>query len=335
MCLRPKWIYKKGKYKKNNYRGIAGEQYEIGAYSKCGTCTQCINEKCNNWVVRNYYEQKQHQKICFITLTYEYNPIILVKKDLQDFFKRLRTRLDRTSGEKIRYFASGEYGALNHRPHYHVIIYGWNDAAPNYLTINKRKNICYQAQLIQECWGHGRTSYQEFNTHEIPYTTLYTTANDEFKKAYKLTMAKAKKIESLYKSAQIDEKRRKELTDNIISIYEEMREKKARYMLIKEYNTWSIGLGWQQFEQEYNKSNNYTWTEYIEDKEFATPSPWVKKLANQGDITAAEEMLKREEMIAQAATEDEERTKNTIRIMAQRKKEILEWKTQKTVVETL
>ena len=148
-------------------------------------------------------------------------------------------------------------------------------------------------------------------------------------------MQKAKKIESLYKSAQIDEKRRKELTENIITIYEEMREKKAKYMLIKEFNTWSIGLGWQQFEEEYNRASNYTWTEYIEDKEFATPSSWVKKLANQGDIAAAEEMRKREEIIAQAATEDEERTKNTIKIMAQRKKEIMEWKTQKTVVENL
>ena len=193
MCLNPKWIYKKGNYKQDNYNGMQGEFYEIGTYSKCGHCEQCINEKCNNWVVRNYYEEKQHERKCFITLTYRDNPYIIVRKDLQDFMKRLRTRLDRTTEEKIRMFGNMEYGEINGRPHGHVIIYGWDDKNAKYLDINAKKNIVYQSSIIQDCWNLGRTSYQEFADNEIPYLTLYETPAEKFSKAYKLTREKVKK----------------------------------------------------------------------------------------------------------------------------------------------
>ena len=104
MCLNPKLIYKKGHYKEDNYRGKKGELYELGTYSKCGCCEQCINDKMNNWVVRNYWESKRHVRKSFITVTYEENPYILVKKDFQDFLKRLRIHLDRSTGEKVRFF---------------------------------------------------------------------------------------------------------------------------------------------------------------------------------------------------------------------------------------
>lgn len=56
----------------------------------------------------------------------------LCKRDLQLFFKRLRKR----THEKIKYYAVGEYGTDNWRPHYHAIIFNarediilaaWND----------------------------------------------------------------------------------------------------------------------------------------------------------------------------------------------------------------
>lgn len=115
MCLEPKWIYKRGKYKKSNYRGQEGESYELGTYSKCGHCEICTAEKSNNWVIRNKYESMNAKNTakCFVTLTYKENPCILIKKDLQLFFKRLRRNLEYNGFKgKIRYFAAGEYGTL-------------------------------------------------------------------------------------------------------------------------------------------------------------------------------------------------------------------------------
>lgn len=336
MCLNPKWIYKKGYYKENNYRGNEGDFYEIGTYSKCGCCEQCVAEKCNNWVIRNYYESKAHQEISFITLTYEENPVILVRKDLQDFMKRLRRYLDYHGYKKVRMFGAGEYGELNGRPHMHIILYGWTDKKPNYLTINKKGNIVYQSKIIQKLWGKGRTSYQEFNEHEIPYVAIYNTPQDEFKKAYKMTMEKAKTLRKYYENNRgLNKSTRKNAIAQLNEIEKEMSEKKEKYYMVKEFNTWSLALGWEKFYDEYSKSSDYTFTEYIEDKEFVTPTPWVKKLANMGDIKAAEEMKRREELIEQSASEEEERIKNLMKVQSRKKKDIMDWKDKKDEIEIL
>jgi hypothetical protein len=66
-----------------------------------------------------------HERNVFLTLTYddEHLPIggSLYKRDLQNFFKRLRKNL---KGRKIKYYACGEYGETTFRPHYHAIIFG-------------------------------------------------------------------------------------------------------------------------------------------------------------------------------------------------------------------
>ena len=58
MCINPKKIELNGEYKEDNWKGKKGERYNVEAFIKCGTCSQCIAEKANNWVIRNYYENK-------------------------------------------------------------------------------------------------------------------------------------------------------------------------------------------------------------------------------------------------------------------------------------
>jgi hypothetical protein len=339
MCLNPKWIYKKGNYKEDNYRGNKGDFYELGTYSKCGSCEVCLAEKCNNWVVRNTFESRDttfnNGRMCFITLTYKENPYIIVKKDFSDFMKRFRTQLDRTTGEKIRFMGCHEYGTHNQRPHHHAIIYGWNDSNADFLTINKKKKLVLQSKLIENCWGLGRTSYQEFNAKEIPYIAIYTTPQEEFKKGYKMTREKLKKLQNLALNPRMNENQRKNLQEELKAINAEFEDEKVKYKLLKESNSWSIGIGWNQFEREYMKSKDYVWEEYIDDSNasFVTPSPWVKKLANMGDIRAMEEMYRREELIKQSATEEEEQMKNIIRVLQNRRKEILEWQDKRQTVE--
>lgn len=336
MCLNPKFIYKKGNYKEDNYRGKKYEFYEIGTYSKCGSCEICINEKMNNWVIRNHYESKAHKRIAFITLTYENSSYILVKKDFQNWLKRFRTYLDRTTGEKIRFFEADEYGELNGRPHSHFLIYGWNDNNPKFLGINKKGNLIFQSKIIQDTWGLGRTSYQEFEAHEIPYLALYETPQDTFKRAYKLTAEKVKKLEEMAKNnLRMKKEQRDNLYNELAAARNELEESKTGYKLIKERNSWSQALGWEEFFKEYQKQPLKCWTVHIEDKEFYVPSPWVKKLANMGDKDATAEMFRREKLIQQSATENEERIKNIMRVQDRRKKEIIDWKTQKTEIEDI
>lgn len=353
MCLKPKWIYKKGNYKESNYRGEKGAFYELGTYTKCGVCSECIAEKCNNWVVRNAYEEKDHVKKCFITLTYKEQPFFLVRKDFQDFMKRFRFEINKEyykklnnvkkglSGEelklwkedhkeefiKTKIYYCGEYGTKHGRCHFHAIIYGWEDENPRYLGVNKKSNIIYQSTIIQKTWGLGRTSYQKFGEHEAPYMSLYSTPQEEFKKSYKMTMEKAKKIRKLIygRKGEITPQYQNLLLE-LEKITKKLEEEKEKYYLIKEFNGWSTALGWKNFERQYDQQRHYVFEEYVGGSaKYATPSPWVKKLANMGDIQAAKEMFRREAIIVQSKNEEEEMLKNLAKEQEKRKKELIEW----------
>lgn len=73
-------------------------------------------------------ENKRSESAHFITLTYdcEHLPLspnnfpTLVKSDFQDYMKRLRLLCE---GHKLKYYACGEYGETNHRPHFHAIVF--------------------------------------------------------------------------------------------------------------------------------------------------------------------------------------------------------------------
>ncbi len=105
----------------------------------CGKCINCRASKAREWAQRLKNEQSQWDREGFLTLTYDDSNLlltskinnnknneliaqgILVKNDLQQFFKLLRYHL---GDKKIKYFACGEYGSHTWRPHYHAILFG-------------------------------------------------------------------------------------------------------------------------------------------------------------------------------------------------------------------
>lgn len=72
---------------------------------------------------------------------YKYGKVLryLRKKDVQDFFKRLRFHLSKYTDASISYYCAGEYGPRTFRPHFHVILFFDNSAIPPVLEecINK------------------------------------------------------------------------------------------------------------------------------------------------------------------------------------------------------
>lgn len=94
----------------------------------CGRCPLCKKRRVDSWVFRLLQEDKISTSAYFVTLTYDtrYVPIspngfmTLRKKDFQDYMKRLRKLC---LGSTLKYYAAGEYGSKNHRPHYHAIIF--------------------------------------------------------------------------------------------------------------------------------------------------------------------------------------------------------------------
>ena len=92
---------------------------KIQLYVPCGKCGACLKRAISDWTLRLKQEMKVSSAAYFTTLTYETSPTMeLCKLDLQKYFKRLRKL-----GFKFSYFALGDYGDVNQRPHYHVIFF--------------------------------------------------------------------------------------------------------------------------------------------------------------------------------------------------------------------
>lgn len=126
----------------------------------CGHCPFCSATRRSDWALRLHYEAKLHDHKSFVTLTYA-DPHLtwknskpqLVKRDLQLFFKRLRKNL---RGEKIRYYAVGEYGSKTLRPHYHVLLFGNCDE-----------------KVIRMSWPYGQVHIGHVNDASVMYCLGY------------------------------------------------------------------------------------------------------------------------------------------------------------------
>lgn len=94
----------------------------------CGKCLECRIQYARVWADRCVLEAKKYKYNYFVTLTYDDHFLpdrnSLDPKDLQLFIKRLRKHYSKKyPGIKIRFLASGEYGDISWRPHYHIILF--------------------------------------------------------------------------------------------------------------------------------------------------------------------------------------------------------------------
>ena len=118
----------------------------------CGKCIGCRIMQREDWTTRIEMEAKMYPKneVWFITLTYDDDHVpgmitatgeilrkvqytwkpggekprsvqTLYYPDVQLFLKKLR----KAYKSKLRFFCAGEYGEQTARPHYHMILYGW------------------------------------------------------------------------------------------------------------------------------------------------------------------------------------------------------------------
>jgi hypothetical protein len=131
-------------------------------------------DKAREWRDRIVLESQGYgsEEVWFLTLTYSdaclprtstpYGAPTLRKRDAQLFLKRLR----KYTGEKLRFFCSGEYGSLSGRPHMHFILFGKLDVVPN-------GGNSYRSAAIEKCWKYGLYDLQVAEPGSIAYTAGY------------------------------------------------------------------------------------------------------------------------------------------------------------------
>lgn len=177
----------------------------------CGKCEACQIRKRKDMAVRLSNEVQCYDECCFLTLTYNKESIpvshpnhqrqvleltrgvqtrgddglyTLVPSDVQKFFKRLRRHLEYVPKRKtdkrdhvskpIRYFCVGEYGSKSHRPHYHLIIFGWKPSDQIVHQIKDGYTINRSAQ-IEKLWTYGFSTVAEVNHGVAKYCAQYVT----------------------------------------------------------------------------------------------------------------------------------------------------------------
>ena len=150
----------------------------------CGRCTECRIRKVKEWSARCLAEKKTSKNAYFVTFTYSdenlpyrfvdnYIIPVLVKKDCQLFFKRLRKALFGNKKGDLKYFLSGEYGEKTLRPHYHAIIYNLPLDDLRIWKV-KRKYIYYNSDFLSKIWGKGFVVVGIVNNTTVSYTCSYT-----------------------------------------------------------------------------------------------------------------------------------------------------------------
>lgn len=143
----------------------------------CGSCSTCRYNMTKYWALRIALEAMMHKQNSFLTLTYNPENMpegeTLVKKHLQDFMKRLRGRLEYHHGVEIRFFAAGEYGDKNDRPHYHVLIFGWDFPDKTFFKTSVKGARLYRSALLEELWPYGFSSIGALNYQSAKYAAGY------------------------------------------------------------------------------------------------------------------------------------------------------------------
>ena len=116
-----------------------------------------------------------HEKNCFLTLTYDEENVPedrgLVKKDWQNFAKKVRNRLG-----PFRFMHCGEYGDESLRPHYHALIFGqaFEDSVPLTPAARGKYSLRVSADLA-EMWTGGFHTIGSVTFDSAAYVASYVT----------------------------------------------------------------------------------------------------------------------------------------------------------------
>lgn len=169
----------------------------------CGQCIECRLSCSRQWACRMMLEARNYEHNYFLTLTYrdEELPIsycadmdtgealpvsTLHKKHIQDFHKRLRSRLSYLAKPSFRFYSCGEYGSKSFRPHYHGIYFGLELDDLKFYKKSFNGFDYFTSDFLSEVWGHGFVIVADVTFESCAYVARYCTKklNGDYKDFY-------------------------------------------------------------------------------------------------------------------------------------------------------
>lgn len=173
------------------------QKYEL---IPCGKCIGCRLDYSRQWANRGYLHTQISKNNYFITLTYDKNHLpqpeeittssgitflkneftewkgCLKRSDVDKFLHDLRREFANKGHTGIDYMLAGEYGSLEARPHYHLIL--MNCPFPVESFYNPKiinGEMYYQNHILEKCWKNGISNISEVTWNNIAYVARYIT----------------------------------------------------------------------------------------------------------------------------------------------------------------
>lgn len=168
---------------------------------RCRVCIGCRSDRACDISLRAAHEAKMVEASCFLTLTYdrEHLPVTwkavsdegqrlalahphrvapyggsLRRRDVVLFMKRLREHLWRNFGVRVRAYYVGEYGSRKMRPHYHLLLWGWDFRSDRRREVDSGGgHPMWSSKLVDELWGMGLCRINELGHEVAKYAAKY------------------------------------------------------------------------------------------------------------------------------------------------------------------
>lgn len=132
------------------------------------------------WKTRITLEATAHEHNCFVTLTYSDQEMphtrdglpTLIPTDLKNWLKRFRKAIEPS---RIRFYAVGEYGDKNSRPHYHAVLFGHQGCAYGSSRYSDGRTVdcCYRCDQVRDTWGKGIIELKVMQKAHAAYVAGY------------------------------------------------------------------------------------------------------------------------------------------------------------------
>lgn len=137
----------------------------------CYYCIGCRLARTSATAARLTHEARYHKASSFLTLTYDAQHLpssnSIVSRDLQNFWKRVRK-----SGLTFKYYACGEYGEQNGRPHYHACVFGQDFSSDRKLH-KQNPHPLYVSDTLSKHWKLGHATIGALTFETAAYTAGY------------------------------------------------------------------------------------------------------------------------------------------------------------------
>lgn len=156
-------------------RHVQTSIYEEANTVPCRQCYGCRVRKTIDWALRCTHELQAHKGVgVFLTLTYDNENIPsdggLVKSHLRSFHDSLRKRIKPSN---YKYFQCGEYGDKTNRPHYHLLLFGFDFPDKTLWSTNRMGHKYYRSKILEKSWKKGNCMIAELNYQTACYTARY------------------------------------------------------------------------------------------------------------------------------------------------------------------